>query len=202
MSMRISSALLCAALALSGCMNGGFQGLLSRVKLSEGAVGEGSVTLRNSLAVQLPTGWCADPQASRPRDGFALIAGCGRIAGEAVETPPAVALLQMGEAGSAPEGVSEEEALAFLRSPQGLALLADRGEAADISDLRTRSHQDGLILRYRDAGVESGTQVWRALLTRDGALISVTVRALPERSLNNLDGEGLLIQLLTRVAKR
>ncbi|QQA42626.1 hypothetical protein [Pelagovum pacificum] len=174
------AALLAVAAALSGCGTD-LGAPLARLQPGGNAPSTSLALRDGAVTVRGPDSYCVDRTASRPADGFAIIASCARISGEG--SPPALDALvtvQVGTLGSAMVDGSEAAVAAYVRTPEGQALLAD-GQAVSVSDVM---QQPGLVLvAFR--GTTGTTDplsppAWRAFFDIGGRLVTLGVRPYPD----------------------
>ena len=113
-----------------------------------------------------PDHYCADPAASRPRNGFVIFAPCSTLGVE--EADPAVAAIvtvQVGAAGSATVGDDLAALAAVLEGSSGPAILA-RGGDADTVSVKSVAHSDDRVTVYftDDAPLDWADEVADVLL--------------------------------------
>ncbi len=186
------------ALALGACDPAPEAGGVSAVSLFGGAV-----------RVQGPEGYCIDPEASRARSGFAVLAGCGLLEpGDAMPVHDGFLTVQFGEDGSA--GVAGREATlrSLLGAPSGAALLSRSGDAASVAVERVEVGRGIVIVDFTDAaggGPEGlGPREWRAFLDIGGRMATVSLRGFVRAPLAADAGRRLLSQAIAalRAANR
>lgn len=149
-----------------------------------------------------PTGYCVDQSTSRPRSGFATLAPCASLGGEgALPAITAVALVQVGAAGSASVAGSEPVFTDFLSSEAGRALLSRTGDASQISVARASGARGVVTVGFADAAPPpiDGLQAeeWRSFLDIGDRLVTVSVRGLASQPLSASTGELLLSRFVT-----
>ncbi len=184
---------LAIALTMTGCAGTGGLG---------GSGNTTSIALQGG-AVQAtgPDNFCVDRRASRPRDGFALIAPCLMLSGEG-EGVPGLALItvQVGDAGTASVAGSEPLFVAFLKTDAGATLLSATGDADAITLRGTRGSGGTVTAFFDDTNPPpiAGTQPteWRGFLDLSGRLVTVSLRGLADAPLSVSVGDALLRQTL------
>lgn len=169
-------ALLLSCGLLTGC------GAMDAARTLLGAPGGARhVALRDGVSLALPRGLCADATHSKGAEGFALIAACDRFGDGARAGAPVYATVQMGALDGAALRDNEEAYAAAL-------LGSDLGGA--VRDVDVGAGQIRLALGEEDAGP------WRGFTDKGGALVLVTVRALPGLSASERQGRDMLRKIL------
>lgn len=192
MLRRVCLALICAG--LSACAGIGLSP--SSDPVARLAISGGAVTAAG------PAGYCVDQSTSRPRNGFATLAPCATLGGEgALPAITAVALVQVGAAGSASVSGSEPVFADFLSSEDGRALLSRAGDASQISVARATGARGVVTVGFADAapppidGLQS--EEWRSFIDVGDRLVTVSVRGLSAQPLSASTGELLLSRFVT-----
>lgn len=184
---RALSLLGCLTLAACADLTGlpGSSAQVTRLALFDGAV-----------VAAGPQGYCIEPRASRPSDGFAVLAGCDVIAGTGdSNSPNGFVTVQIGSAGSG-LGPDIDGLAALLRSDRGRGLLSQSGQPGDIRVQGTVAVVGGVTVRFTDdapppvAGLQQSE--WRGFLDIQDRLTTVSVRGLAAAPLGTDDGQGLL----------
>ncbi|MGZ9808924.1 dihydroxy-acid dehydratase [Pseudoroseicyclus sp. H15] len=179
-------------LALSGCDE--------NVAALGAPTGEGARAIalyEGDIVATAPYGYCADTEASRPGQGFALFAGCGLISALDI-MPSAEALLsiQVGEAGSAAVTGQEGELAGLLMTSAGATLLSEDGNGAEVTVDDVQPRQGIVFVHFTDegappaAGIE--TREWRAFFDMKGRLVTIALRGLARAPLSTAVGLELL----------
>lgn len=160
--------------------------------------------LDGTVVAVAPSGYCIDAQASKPKDGFAVIASCATL--DATQTPPAVVgvvTMQVGPAGSGTIAQDEIAMRDFLITPAGAALLSHRGNAQDVTILSAQAFDRQIMVHFTDKGPPpvAGLQneEWRAFTEIDGRLVTIGVRGLAAAPLQDGPGASLLKLILAGV---
>lgn len=173
---------LLAALALAGCVAPELAG-----RAAPGSV----AVLDRSVMVAGPRGYCIDSAASRntATTAFVLLGSCASLSGSSRVTGPASsAILTASVIESSADITEQTDRLAtFFRSGAGRAALSRSGEAASV-EVRESFGKDGVFfIRVSDVAADDGTPVepeyWRAILSVNGRLVTLTVlghRARPQ----------------------
>lgn len=191
-----------AAIALAGC-SGGVQ-LPSLPKLASAAGTPTAPLFGGAFMAASMDGYCVDPNGSRPKKGFAIMAPCSVLGvDDASPTVHAVATLQVGVAGSA---IVSQDSVAFanyLNGPSGPLLLSRSGDAETVK-VRDVSQQGDYVTVYfvdEAPAVIDGAQEaeWRAFVDIGGRLVTVAVRGLDEAPLSEQLGALLLRQSVNAV---
>ncbi|WP_296422781.1 dihydroxy-acid dehydratase [Yoonia sp.] len=149
-----------------------------------------------------PAGYCFDPGASDPRDGFAVMAPCVTLGGGgAVPAAVGVATVQVGPAGSGAVAGAEPALRDLLVSDAGAVLLSTTGSADTIAVLGSQVSENNVTVHFTDsapppiAGLQR--EEWRAFLDMNGRLVTIAVRGLAGAPLQ----DGMASWLLDRVVK-
>ncbi|WP_373355543.1 dihydroxy-acid dehydratase [Pseudoroseicyclus sp. CXY001] len=146
-----------------------------------------------------PYGYCADTQASRPSQGFALFAGCGLISALDI-MPSAEALLsiQVGRPGSAAVAGQEGELAGLLMTAAGATLLSEDGDGAEVTVDAVDPRQGIVFVHFTDEGTPPApgieTREWRAFFDTGGRLVTIALRGLARAPLSTDGGLQLLEQ--------
>ncbi len=187
-------------LALSACADG--------VAVSRSAPEAVSVA-GNSVVVAGPPGYCVDRSVSGDRAGgaFVLLGSCASIARDATKPHPAqpgvltvtVAEVAIGDPADRP---LLEALAAYFRTETGRAALSRDGRAQSVEVLETRIEDGALYLHARDAsGRERGMadEYWRALLSVNGRLVTLSVNAFSKSPLSARAGRRTLSSFAARI---
>lgn len=189
---RLRPTLICLALsaaALSGCSSAGLP-LIFNGK-TELAVLDGRDT------VHAPDGYCVASRASRPADGFVVIAPCNVLARTGLTpTIPGLITVQVGPDGSAAVTGNEDALAELLAQDEGRALLAVDGNPATIVVTVSEAYEGHVEVFFSD-GTPSfilGLQPdeWRAFLDRGGRMVTIAVRGYQYRPITPSEGLALL----------
>lgn len=162
---------------------------------------------RGNVTVSGPDGYCIDPTASRPRRGFAVLAGCAVLSDDVDVLPALNGLItvQVGPRNSASVLGNEDAFAAFLQTDQGRQILSQNGDDAAVADVVARA-TDNAVLAYFDDTTgpsfpETGGPQWRGFADVQDRLVTVTVRSFDHTMLNRADGERLLITALEALSE-
>lgn len=177
-------------LGLTGCGagGGGALALFEQRAVTSIPVLGGAVTVRG------PRGYCIDPGASRPDDGFAVMAGCARIAGDDGQPAiPAVLTLQAGAPGSAMVAAEGDALATLLSGPDGASLLAE-GRAVAVDEIARA--EGAILVSYTEPqqaeGASLAPPLVRAFLDIGDRLVTISVRPVPDMPVTAAE-ERLLI---------
>ncbi|MEO9865834.1 MAG: hypothetical protein ABJO29_02585 [Yoonia sp.] len=149
----------------------------------------------------VPEGYCIETKASKPRSGFAVMVGCGVIAG--TNDRPRLngfATVQVGPAGSAIVAEDPDGFEAFLSTTAGETLLSVNGNASTVSVGGVKQTSGAVTVRFADqaappvAGLQ--TTEWRAFVDIKGRLTTIAVRGMAETPLTASQGQALLESVL------
>ncbi|WP_432637031.1 hypothetical protein [Albidovulum sp.] len=201
LSARIGRLLLLLGipLGLAGCIALGPAEVTRAIAVADGAV-----------VVSGPTGYCIDRAATRdgPEGAFVLFGTCAALAGSpAAGQPDDPAVLTVSVLPGAPDAATFAESLpaltTFFRSAPGRAALSRSGEAADITVANVVQADGALLLELRDASAARGQQVepeyWRAVLTLEGSMVTVSALSLNSRPLSSGQKRRVLEALIARI---
>ncbi|WP_342077928.1 dihydroxy-acid dehydratase [Yoonia sp. SS1-5] len=153
--------------------------------------------LDGAVNANAPAGYCVDPAASQPADGFALIASCASL-GADDKAPDAlgVATVQVGPATSGAVIGSEDALVGLLNSEAGAVLLSKDGKPDQIKVIAAETGENAVTVQFTDAGAPPiaglGAEEWRAFTDIDGRLVTVAVRGLATAPLRDGTGAWLL----------
>lgn len=151
-----------------------------------------------------PNGYCVDPDSSRPKRGFAILAPCFTlgVAGAPVVLS-AITTVQAGPDGSAIVSQDADGFAEYLRGPDGPFVLSRSGEpqTVQISEVRTFDRHVAVYLRDQAPARIEGAQEaeWRAFLDISGRLLTISVRGLDAAPLSSSAGSALLDQAVAAV---
>ncbi len=153
--------------------------------------------LDGEIMATTPDGYCVDRRASRPGDGFAVMAPCATLgANDASPGAIGVATVQIGPPESGAVAGSETALRDLLESEAGAALLSASGEAEAITILNSQALDNTVTVHFTDAGAApiAGLQgeEWRAFKDINGRLVTVAVRGLVTAPLQDGTGAWLL----------
>ena len=130
-----------------------------------------------------PSGYCVDPSTSRPAVGFAVIAPCATLGGDAAAPGVlGVATVQVGAAGSATVAGAEDDLRDLLQTEAGAQLLSPTGQSAQINVKEAEILDNTVRVYFSDAGAPPidgmQSEEWRAFTDIGGRLVTVGVRGL------------------------
>ena len=190
--MRRGLALL-AALALAGCeglpsLGGAVQDAPPVTAL---ALADGAVT------IAAPEGYCIDGRASRPPQGFVIMAGCALVSSDArMPVTDGLITVQIGAEGTAGVTQSPSTLRNLLATAEGAALLSSNGDPTAISVDALESDSRAVYVHFTDsaappkAGLEQVE--WRAFFDLGDRLATVTLRGFERAPIDAGDGLRLL----------
>lgn len=146
-----------------------------------------------------PTGFCADPDSSRPKSGFAIFAPCSTLKVEgALATAPAITTIQFGPEQSAVVQADAAGFADFLKGPGGPFMLSRSGDSETVRVIEVRKFQNFVAVYLRDkapAHIDGAQEAeWRAFVDIAGRLTTVSVRGLDVAPLGDQQGAALLDQ--------
>ena len=191
---------------LAGCediegMAGSVAGQLASVGAAPDATNEGIRTLSllgGDVRARGSEGYCVDQGASNARRGFAVLAGCALLSGDAAIMPTLDGLItiQFGDEDTASISGNETAFAQFLETDSGRALLASSGDLANVSEVSTITNNAGVLARFEDTSgpVIAGTSgpQWRGFLDINGRLTTISVLSFDRDALSRGEGERLL----------
>ncbi len=153
--------------------------------------------VEGGITANAPAGYCVDPSASKPADGFAVMSSCASLgAGDRVPDVLGVATVQVGPPDSGTVIGSEEALLTLLQSDAGAVLLSADGDQDRIRVLEAVTGENTVTVHFSDEGEPpmAGLQgeEWRAFTDIDGRLVTVAVRGLATAPLRDGTGNWLL----------
>jgi len=157
-----------------------------------------------AIRVRAPEGYCIDLNASRSRDGFALMAGCALISdAEIMPAIDALIVVQAGADGTAMVIDNAADLAALLRTDQGRDLLAASGQGGDVTVGAVMGGPNLISVRFDDASTPlvDGTSpdTMRAFLDVGARLVVVTVREYDRNPLTDTQALRLLRQAVTQI---
>ncbi len=160
--------------------------------------------LEGGVVATSPEGYCVDNEASKPAQGFALLAPCATLG--AIAPAPSVvgvATVQVGPPDSGAVAGAEVALRDYLITEGGTGLLSPAGKAQDIEILSTQAFDGRVMVHFSDAGAPpmAGLQgeEWRAFTDVNGRLVTIAVRGLAVAPLQDGPGAGLLKLILAGV---
>lgn len=158
------------------------------------------------ITAATPPGYCLDGSASRPGDGFAVIAPCAAFGGDdAVPRVVGVATIQVGLPDSGIVAGAETGLRDLLVSDAGAALLSAAGGADTITVLGSQVQDNMVKVHFTDTAAPpmAGLQdhEWRAFLDLKGRLVTVAVRGPADAPLTDGTGAWLLDQLVNALVR-
>lgn len=146
-----------------------------------------------------PAGYCVDPDSSRIKVGFAILAPCATlgVAGAPAVTR-AIATIQAGEKGSSIVDGNKAAFAAYLKGPNGPSVLSRSGKANTVRVVEVATFDRHVAVHLRDKAPAQidGTQEdeWRGFVDVAGRLLTVSVRGLDAAPLSDRQGAILLDQ--------
>jgi hypothetical protein len=158
----------------------------------------------SNVIVQAPTGYCVDGTASKPHNGFAVVAPCVTLGGtQPTPSTVAVATIQVGPEGSGAVTGSETALRDFLESDAGTALLSTTGDSDTVTSIEAQAADGRVIVRFNDSAPHGlpGLQSleWRAFKDVNGRLVTIALRGLASMPLNDSTGIRLLNAMTSAV---
>ena len=157
-------------LALLACADSGGSGLREAPK---------AVAVTKALVVVAgPPGFCVDPRASRigKERAFVLLGSCAAISNAPLAPQPDLpVVLTASVSTSVRVGLTAAALEVYFRSEAGRAKLSARGRADEVEILATRARGNAFYLYARDK--TGGRDRWRGIVTLDGAVITLSLRA-------------------------
>ena len=187
------------SLSLSGCIPAGSADVTRAIKVSDGAV-----------VIIGPTGYCIDRAATRdgPDGAFVLFGTCAALAGSrSAGQPDKPALLTVSVLPGAPDDTTFTDSFPaltnFFRSAPGRAALSRSGDADDVTVQSVVSSGGALLLELRDLSAARGQPVepdyWRAVLSLEGRMVTVSALGLRDRPLTSAEKRQTLETLIARI---
>jgi hypothetical protein len=149
-----------------------------------------------------PTGFCVDPDSSRPQKGFAIFAPCSTLEVEgAAAVATALATVQFGPEQSAIVGQDVTGFANYLKGVDGPVVLSRSGDAGTVKIIEIRDFEKHVAVYLSDktpAYIEGAQESeWRAFLDIAGRLATISVRGLDAAPLSDAAGAALLEQAVT-----
>lgn len=203
---------ICAAvlMMLSGCdqISDLTEGLADRTaSLNTTTTGIRTIAvLDGAVQVGGPEGYCIDPVASDVKRGYAVLAGCPLVSGDAegMPDPDGLVLIQVGDAETASVAGNEDAFAAFLGSDTGRSILASNGDSANVAEVSTVVDRGAVLAHFEDTSGPSfvGTSgaLWRGFLDVQGRLTTVSVLSFDRNPLSQSAGERLLVVAMAELA--
>ena len=193
-----------AVIALAGC-SAGLQ-LPSLPKLASSAGTPTAPLLGGAFMAASMDGYCVDPNGSRPKKGFAIMAPCSILGvDDSPLTIHAVVTLQVGDTGSAIVSQDPAAFSDYLNRPNGPLLLSRSGDAETVNVRAVFQQGDYVTVYFVDEApaVIDGLQEseWRAFVDIGGRLVTVAVRGLDEVPLSEQSGALMLRQSVNAVVE-
>ena len=183
-----------AIFALAGCgdMTAGLSGGISPAAPAI-ALFAGEVTAVG------PRGYCVDPDSSKPRRGFAMLAPCRTLGvADAPSVTRGITTIQAGPEGSAIVSQNPTEFANYLKGPNGPFVLSRSGNRVSVNVTEVRSFDNHVAVYLRDAApahIDGAQEAeWRAFVDIAGRLMTISVRGLDAAPLSASQGAGLLDQ--------
>lgn len=169
--------------ALSACMP---VEPVQRIALADGAV-----------TATAPAGYCVDTRASRPSDGFAVMAPCATLdANMAAPQMIGLATVQVGPAGSNAVAGNETTLRDLLETDEGALLLSSLGQAASVTIHNSQALRNRVTVHFSDTGPAPlpglQNEEWRSFTDISGHLVTIAVRGLVTAPLQDGTGSWLL----------
>lgn len=187
-----------AVIALAGC-SGNVSKVIDDLPGGVSEAAPAVALFRGDVIAVGPTGYCVDPDSSRIKTGFAILAPCTTLGVEgAVDVTRAIATVQAGEKGSAIVEGNAEAFAAYLRGPDGPLALSRSGDAdtVKVSEVQAKERHVIVYLQDKAPAFLDGAQEeeWRAFFDVAGRLLTVSVRGLDGAPLSESQGASLLEQ--------
>lgn len=164
-----------------------------------------------SVALAAPRGYCVDRTALRDttRGAFVLFGSCAALAPGPFSPAPRpravlTATVAPPRAGAAPPPTEWTERMtAFVASTDGRRALSRDRTAGSVQILRTRVDDGVFYIRLRDSSATAGPRVapdyWRAILDIDRHMITLSILALEDASIDAATGESVIRIFAKRV---
>lgn len=188
-----------ALAALAGCIQAPDMGRMSFATFgsARAAPVQNLSLYSGAFTVLTPNGFCIDARASRPADGFAVMAPCNVVLGGGQKlTPQGLVTIQVGAAGSALVTGAADEMATLLTSAQGAQLLSAAGEAATVKVDSSEAQGDLVEVHFTDSAPAQikGLQdtEWRAFFDLGDRLVTVAVRGYDHSPMSVNEGLALL----------
>lgn len=197
--------MLCALL-LTGCMEGGGAGLVSRLSSPVDRISVAD----NMVTVAGPQGYCVDRSATRAgvQPAFVMMASCAAVSRNTDAPVPQVpALLTATVANQvAPVPASEVDSAqyqAFFNSTAGRAVLARDGRAESVEILDMFRRSDVFYIHASDHSTAAETNLredyWRAIFDVNGRTVSASIFAFRNRPISDDAGLNTLNEFASRI---
>lgn len=154
-----------------------------------------------AISARVATGYCADPAASRPSQGFAIFASCVSLGVEdAAPVIPAIITVQVAGLDTAAVSADPTAFMAVVSGDAGPSLLSRAGDAASITMGATDVVDDFVTVTFADAAPSdiAGLQPeqWRGFGDLAGRLVTLSVRGFLEQRLSDARGTAILVRTI------
>jgi len=174
-----------------------------------------SLALAGGAVTVASTGsYCVDAAASRPRDGFAVLASCARTAdGDAHPLIDGLVIVQVGAPGSAIVAGGEEALADLLRGAEGAGLLGGAAQQVDAEpgtvyarlaedapgdgDQSARASERAGERTGERAGERTGAPLWRVFFDQGDRLVTATIRPFAGRPLGPREARQVLARTVS-----
>lgn len=194
------------ALLVSGCMDGGAGGLVSRLNSPVDRISVAD----NQVTVAGPTGYCVDRNATRARlqPAFVMLASCAAVSRNVDAPSPTVpALLTATVADeTAPRPASQIETAAlraFFASDAGRAALARDGRSDSVEIIEMFRRSDVFFIHANDTSTDQQDNLredyWRAIFDVNGRTVSASLFVFRNRPISDDAGLSTLDEFTDRI---
>ena len=188
-----------AVIALAGCSELEFDTLLKALPGGVTPAATSLIMFDGNVRAVGPVGFCADPDSSSPKRGFAMFAPCSTLEVEgAAVAVSALTTIQFGPEQSAMVAQDAAGFADYLRGGNGPVVLSRSGEADTVKVIEIRELDNHIAVYLHDkapARIEGAQKSeWRAFLDIAGRLATISVRGLDAAPLNDNAGAALLAQ--------
>ncbi|MGP3696931.1 cation transport ATPase [Rhodobacter sp. NSM] len=140
------------------------------------------------VRVAAPSGYCIDREAGAGA-GLVLIGRCAGI----TDRPAAVLTATIGGPGSGIDVKTRGgELAAYFQSQPGLRALSGSGDPRRIEVLEALVRGEAFLIRLRDGNRRSSPESWRAVITLNGRLVTLTASGTGSAPLGRENGKRLI----------
>lgn len=202
-------ALLSAAVALSGCLNGADAGLFASRGGGTSAQADPQVrVMSKSFVIAGPRGYCIDTGTTRDTgdSAFALLGSCAVVSGnprDAKPKYPAMLTASVTPAATPLDAAALDRMAAFFSTDAGRGTLARADGAGEVSVIDL-AREEGLLLVHAKDGERAGEvtgDYWRGIFETAGKLVTVTVSGFRANPLDEKSGAGLIRAFVSAIRK-
>ncbi|WP_101341377.1 cation transport ATPase [Cereibacter azotoformans] len=144
--------------------------------------------LAEGVRVAAPSGYCIDREAETGL-GLVLIGRCEGV----TDRPPAVLTATVGGPGSGIDVAGRgQELAAYFQSEAGRRALSASGNPRHVQLLEAVGRGNAFLIRLRDSGGRAAPESWRAVLTLNGRLVTLTASGTGKAPLGRENGKSLI----------